>query len=160
MESAVEFQPGDTRSSVFGRLSAEERRELNHAIVECRDGGLKGTYRALKLEDRGVSLRAFYRYARRVRARAALLDAAELTRDCNAGGRANLALLAQQELLFELTLGDPTPRALERLARICYVTARAQLLINEIMMNGSGQLLPPAPAEDNSTPAIQSAIAT
>jgi len=69
--------PQDPRSSLLQRLSAEQRGELDRAIIDHEPASYRGMYKEFALGEFGISFTAFYRYARRIRLHAALQDAIE-----------------------------------------------------------------------------------
>ena len=79
--STLDARQDNGRSSLFEKLPAELRREIDIAVVERTPPTYAAIWMDLKLADRGISYSAFYRYARRLRDRANLAEVAELTGD-------------------------------------------------------------------------------
>jgi len=61
-------------STVISRLEPQLRHELDQAIMQHYPGMLSETYEKFDLRQRGISLSALYRYARRVRLHASVHD--------------------------------------------------------------------------------------
>jgi hypothetical protein len=79
--SALDTRQDNGRSSLFEKLPAELRREIDIAIVERTPPTYAAIWMDLKLAEHRISYSAFYRYARRLRDRANLAEVAELTGD-------------------------------------------------------------------------------
>lgn len=105
----------DTRSSVFERLTADMLRRVNLSIIERDPPTFKAVHRRYQLETLGVGYHAFYRYARRLRAEAALFELAGLTAPPEADVPALLPRLLAQRLLETLAFEDASPRQIQRL---------------------------------------------
>ncbi|HVP11022.1 MAG TPA: hypothetical protein VMV94_07525 [Phycisphaerae bacterium] len=69
----------ETQSSLYEKLPKDLRRQLDQAIVDHDPPTYRGLFDKFKLADRNISFMAFYRYARRIRANAALIDIAQMT---------------------------------------------------------------------------------
>jgi len=121
------FDDVESRSSLLAKLPADLRLKLHQAIID-RD---PPTYRALfckfNLTGHGISFTAFYRYARRLRHQADLLDLAQLALPEDADVPAAIHNLISHRLLESLLHDDPSPRALHRLTE-AYRIATATLL--------------------------------
>ena len=117
----------EAQSSVVEKLSEEERAALDTAIVERRSGTYQATYDKLKLGERGVSFSTFYRYARRLRSRVAMLEAGALALPAGADVPAALPKLLAARLMEALVLEDPSPRHLQRLADAYRIAANVHI---------------------------------
>lgn len=121
----------DITSTLQSRLPPGLLAEVDRHILDRRPGAMRSVYRQLTLDAHGISQSAFYRYARRLRKRAARLDAADLAPDKADRAPARAALLLVQRLLEALTLENPSPADLERLTRACHLAVRTDALIRE-----------------------------
>ena len=68
----------EKNSSIFQKLDSDQRRKLDHAIIDRDPPTLKAVYEKFQLAELEVSRAAFYRYARRRRSLIATRDFAEL----------------------------------------------------------------------------------
>lgn len=57
----------NSTSSLYSRLTTNERNVIDRAIVDRSPPTIAATYRQFNLADRGISYSAFYRYASRIR---------------------------------------------------------------------------------------------
>ena len=104
----------DSQSSLLRRLTAEQRAELDRAIIDHEPASYRGMYKEFALHEFGVSFTAFYRYARRIRLHAALQDAAE--EDLPPGGDdpARIARVLARRLWEALSHPDASPTHISR----------------------------------------------
>jgi len=121
------FDDVESRSSVFAKLPADFRLELHHAIIDREPPTYRALYFKFNLADHGVSFTAFYRYARRLRHQADLLDLADLAVPENADVPAAIHTLMSHRLLDSLLHDESSPNALHRLAE-SYRIATASLI--------------------------------
>jgi hypothetical protein len=106
------------RSTVFDKLSPDHRRTLDQAIVDRDPPTFRGVYDKFHLADSGVSYYAFYRYARKLRARADRLHLTDLVLpDDTDLSDAMPRLIAQQLLDSMLSDETPAPEEVLRLTR-------------------------------------------
>ncbi len=116
----------DSQSSLLRKLDDELRAKINQAVVERRPPGYRPIYERFKLESRGVSFGAFYRYARRLRQHVAFVELGELTLPAAANVPEALPKLLAQRLMEALVLDDASPRQLQRLADAYRIAASVQ----------------------------------
>jgi len=114
-QKPVKFR--ESRSTVLHRLARDKRLLIDRAIFRREPATLLAVYDQFDLAGHGISLSAFYRYARRLRQHAALFELADLT---NPGGAAATnALMTALVYRFLETVEDykTSPDTLYRLAR-------------------------------------------
>ena len=98
-EAVTTLKQDNTRSSLFERLPPDLRRALDVAIAERVPPTFRAVWMQFELAKFGVSFTAFYRYARRLRDRVNLVEAAELAREEDAEIDAVLKKLAGRRAL-------------------------------------------------------------
>jgi len=96
-------QQDNSRSSVFENLPPDLRRAVNVAIIERCPSNFRAIWMQFELGKFGVSYYAFYRYARRLRDRVNLVEAAGLSAEDDPGLDDAIEKLASRRL-FELLL--------------------------------------------------------
>ncbi len=121
----------DITSTVHQRLEPELRARIDRDILDRRIGGLRMVFRYYALGGRGLSLASFCRYAKRLRQQAVRLDAGELAPGEGDRAPAYAALHLIQRLLEALVLENPSPEALEKLTRACFIAVRMEAFIRE-----------------------------
>ncbi len=131
----------NAHSSLFDRLEPAMRRDLDRAIVERRPSSLRALYRVYKLDANNVSPSAFYRYAKRLRTRVALVDAAELSLPPDVDVTSRLPQLIAQQILEAMMLDGISPRALQRLADAYRTAAHTHVF----MRANNSRFNPPKP---------------
>ena len=121
----------DARSSLLDKLDADLRARLNQAVVERRPPAYRAIYDQFKLQSRGVSFAAFYRYARRLRQHVAFVELGELTLPAAANVPEALPKLLAQRLMEALVLEETSPRQLQRLADAYRIAASVQVSLRK-----------------------------
>ena len=96
-------QQDNCRSSVFEKLPPDLRRAVNVAIIEHCPPNFRAIWMQFELGKFGVSYYALYRYARRLRDRVNLVEAAGLAAEDDPGLDGAIRKLADRRL-FELLL--------------------------------------------------------
>ena len=119
----------NTRSSLFERLPPDLRRALDVAIAERVPPTFRAVWMQFELAKFGVSFTAFYRYARRLRDRVNLIEAAELAGEDDADIDAVLKKLAGRRAL-DLLLHSKGADCLKEIAAL--VGANAQVAWLEV----------------------------
>lgn len=102
-------------SIVFDKIDAPLRREINIAIIERKPPTFKAVHQKFELAAKGVNYHAFYRYARRIRAEAALFQTLSTTLGVEADLPRLLPRALAQRLLESLAFENPSPRAVQRM---------------------------------------------
>jgi hypothetical protein len=97
------------------KITPDLRRRVNLSIIERDPPTFKAVHRRYQLETLGVGYHAFYRYARRLRAEAALFELAGLVAPPEADVPALLPRVLAQRLLETLAFDDANPRQIQRL---------------------------------------------
>ena len=69
----------DSKSSIFEKTDPDLRRRIDQALVDRQPSTYKAVYEQFDLQAHGISFTAFYYYATRVRANAALIGLAQVT---------------------------------------------------------------------------------
>ncbi len=67
----------ESKSTLYEKLSPDERRKLNRAIVDRAQPTYRACYEHFRLADQQIGFYAFYRYARNLRRQAAVTDLAD-----------------------------------------------------------------------------------
>ncbi len=122
------------KSTLYDKLTPEERRKLNRAIVDRTPPTHRACYEHFRLADRDIGFYVFYRYARNLRRRAAVTDLAVATcpegSDPVALNEAISRLLAYR--LIEAADDETTDsRVLHRLTRAYHLSIRSQKTIHD-----------------------------
>jgi hypothetical protein len=117
----------ETNSSIFEKLPDGLRRKVNRAIADREPTTHKGIYAKYNLGAHGVSLRAFYRYARRLRSQIALFELGELAMPAALDVSQALPTILAQRLMEAVVLDDPSPRYLQRLADTYRIAANTHI---------------------------------
>ncbi len=124
----------ESQSTLYDKLSPEQRRKLNRAIVDRAQPTYRACYEHFRLADREIGFYAFYRYARRLRGQATITDLADAkgpeANDPIALNEAITCLLAHR--LIEAA-DDETADSHEllRLARAYNLSIRSQKTIHD-----------------------------
>ncbi len=105
----------ENNSVVFEKTDPDLRRRINRAIVDRDPPTYKGVFAKFNLAAKGIGFHAFYRYARRLRARAAMFEMAEMTTCTGTDLPAILPKVLAQRLLEVLAFEDVSPRHIQRL---------------------------------------------
>ncbi len=114
------------RWSILDRLPPELLVCMEEQVLETRPREYKQIYESLLLAELGVTYSAFYRYARRLRSRAALQEAADFKPEHAHAAERELPRLYATRLVEALTLDHPSPLHLKRLAEGYSLVARAE----------------------------------
>lgn len=125
-------QVAKSRSTILEKIPADLRGDIDRAVVNRDPPTYRAVFEKFDLARRGVSLTAFYYYARRIRARAEWVHIAELA----AEGRPEEdvteflpRILAHR--LFDAAIDESTsPRTLQRLADAWRVAAATRLALH------------------------------
>jgi hypothetical protein len=96
----------NTRSSIFEKLTPDQRKALDVAIIERLPPTFQAVYMEHNLPALGVSFTAFYRYARRLRDRANVAEIAELAGDTDTSLDEPIRKLVGRRLLDLLLTTD------------------------------------------------------
>ena len=89
----------NNKSSVFEKLPEDLRRQLDLAIVHRIPSTFQAVWMQFELAKFGVSFSALYRYARRLRDRVNLAEAAELAAEDDANANETIQKLLSRRLL-------------------------------------------------------------
>lgn len=119
----------ETQSSIFEKTDPDFRRRLDQALIDHDPPTYRAAFNKFNLADKGISFAAFYRYARRIRAHAAMI---ELTRsalpdDCDPA--AIVPKLLADRLLDAAIDESSSPRTLQRLTDAWRFAAQTQLAL-------------------------------
>ncbi len=119
----------ETQSSIFEKTDPDFRRRLNQAIIDHDPPTYKALFTKFDLAAKKISFAAFYRYARRIRTHAAMI---ELTRqalpdDCDPV--AVIPNLLAHRLLDAAVDEDTSPRTLQRLTDAWRFAAQTHLVL-------------------------------
>ena len=76
---APHLTPIDSKSSIFEKVHPRIRHQIDQALVNRQPATYKGVWDKFNVQAYGVSYTAFYTYASRVRANAALIGLASVT---------------------------------------------------------------------------------
>jgi len=117
--------PHDPQSSLLRRLSAEQRAELDRAIIDHEPASYRGMYKEFALHEHGVSFTAFYRYARRLRIHAAFTDSVEDDLPPGGDDPARMARMLTRRLWEVLAHPDAPPALISR----CFTVWRQALKV-------------------------------
>jgi hypothetical protein len=96
----------NNQSSVFAKVPPDLLRAVNVAIIERHPPTFRAVWMQFELGKFGVSYTAFYRYARRLRDRVNLAEAAGLSAEDDSGLDAAIEKLASRRLLELLLDSD------------------------------------------------------
>lgn len=96
----------NNQSSLFEKVPPDLLRAVNIAIIERRPPTFRAVWMQFELANFGVSYTAFYRYARRLRDRVNLAEAAGLSAEDDPGVDAAIQKLADRRLLELLLNAD------------------------------------------------------
>ncbi|MCB9852129.1 MAG: hypothetical protein H6819_03465 [Phycisphaerales bacterium] len=144
----------ETNSLVYRRLDTTLRREINIAIIDRRAESLRAVHRRFNLDASGVNYHAFYRYARRIRAEAALIEMTAATPAQDGDAQRLLPRVLAQRLLECLAFENPAPRRIQRLAEAYRASVAALInlrragLLPSKPKDGKQKPLTPADAND------------
>ncbi|MCB9856826.1 MAG: hypothetical protein H6818_14185 [Phycisphaerales bacterium] len=119
----------ESNSSVFKRIDASLRREINIAIVERRPATIKEVHEQFQLQDQGIGYHAFYRYARRIRAEASLIETAAAMPDPDNNVPRLITRALAQGLLELLAFEEASPRKIQRLTEAYRASVTALAVI-------------------------------
>ncbi len=124
----------ESQSTLYQKLTPDERRKLNRAIVDRTLPTYRACYEHFRLADRDIGFYVFYRYARNLRRRAAVTDLADATcpegADPVALNEAISRLLAYR--LIEAADDETTDsHELLRLTRAYHLSLRSQKVIHD-----------------------------
>ncbi len=135
------------------RLDPDLLRDVNEQLVAVRHSKYTEVYAAFDLGKHGVTFIAFYRYARRLRAHAARLEADQTRAQPGDESQRDLPRLYGQRLLEALTLDHPSPIHLRRLAEGYRLVAgaTAELKKNDLL---------PCPEDEPRLKAVLGAVRT
>ena len=117
----------NSRSSLFEKLPPDLRRALDVAIAEHVPPTFRAVWMQFELANFGVSFPAFYRYARRVRERVNLIEAAALAGEDDAGVDAVLKKLTGRRAL-DLLLHTTSTECLKEIAALVAAHSQAAWL--------------------------------
>src|SRR5262245_3726793 len=131
----------NSRSSIYEKTTADERRKYDRAIVNRDPPTYRGVFEKFRLAEKGISFTAFYNYARRIRAAAQNHNLAELVapaqRDLN---QALPRLLGERLMDMLLYHEDATPDQIHRLT-----LAYASVVASSIKAHKACDLFPRRP---------------
>ncbi len=146
----------ETTSIVYRRLDPTLRREINIAIIDPRAISLRAVHRKFQLDQSGINYHAFYRYARRIRAEAVLIEMSAATPSQDGDAQRLLPRVLAQRLLEALAYKNPSPRQIQRLAEAYRASVaalinlrRAGLLPTQPKDKKDGKPHPLTPADAN-----------
>lgn len=128
-DRAVLLDKIETQSSVFDKTTPDLRRQINRAIVDHSPPTYRGIYEKFGLADLGISFHALYRYARRLRLHAAVIEIAELALPEGADPADSLPKLLAYRLMEAAIDEDSSPAALHRLAHSWRITADTRFVL-------------------------------
>ncbi len=97
-ETRVAYDGGNL-STIFDRLHPAYRRGLDRAIIERDPPALADVYGCFHCRSNGISRSAFYRYAARLRARAAVQESIEIARAAGRDPADELGAILDAEFL-------------------------------------------------------------
>jgi hypothetical protein len=126
-QSPPTVQEIESRSTLFEKLPADLRRRVDQAIIDHDPPTYRAMFAKFKLADHGVSLTAFYYYARRVRAEAEMLHLAALALPESPDVAKSLPALLAYRLLDALNDEGSSPRMLHRLVDAWRIATNTQL---------------------------------
>lgn len=114
-QKPVKFR--ESRSTVLHRLARDKRLSVDRAIFRREPVTLLAVYDQFDLAGHGISLSAFYRYARRLRQYVALFELADLTDPGGAATSNALRTALAYRFLENVEDDRVSPDTLYRLAR-------------------------------------------
>jgi len=119
----------ETQSSIFEKTDPDFRRRLDQALIDHDPPTYKAAFTKFGLADKGISFAAFYRYARRIRAHAAIIELTHhaLPDDCDP--TAIVPKLLADRLLDAAIDESSSPRTLQRLTDAWRFAAQTQLAL-------------------------------
>jgi len=119
----------ETQSSIFQKTGPDLRRRLDQAVIDHDPPTYKAIYNKFDLAAKGISFMAFYRYARRRRTHAALIELPHqaLPEDCDAVEI--LPKLLAHRLLDAAADDSTSPGTLQRLTDAWRIAARTYLIL-------------------------------
>ncbi|MBN2559695.1 MAG: hypothetical protein JXQ75_02030 [Phycisphaerae bacterium] len=120
----------ETHSSIFDKTDADFRRRLDQAVIDRDPPTYKAVYNKFKLAASGISFMAFYRYARRLRTHAAMLELAEHTLPDGCRTIDVLPQLLANRLLDAAIDESTSPRTLQRLTDAWRFAVQTQLALD------------------------------
>jgi len=107
----------DGHSTIFEKLDPHRRRKLDRAIIDRSPPTYRAVFDHFRLGDSGVSFTAFYYYARRLRARAAVINLAELALPEESDLSQAVPRLIMHQLIESLLSTEHSPRNIEHISR-------------------------------------------
>ena len=119
----------ETQSSLYEKTDPDFRRSLDRAVIDRDPPTYKALYNKFKLAAKDISFMAFYRYARRLRAHAAMLELADLALPEGCDPVQILPKLLANRLLDAAIDESTSPRTLQRLTDAWRFAAQTQLLL-------------------------------
>lgn len=123
--SDLDRRQDNGRSLIFEKLTLDERRAVDVAIIERLPPTLTAVWMDHKLGEKGISYSAFYRYARRLRTQCELHDLAELTPAEDP--EKILPRVIARQLLDAILSEDVSSDAVHRLANAYRIAANVRL---------------------------------
>ncbi len=119
----------ETQSSIFEKTDPDLRRRLDQAIIDHDPPTYKAIFSKFELGGRGISFMAFYRYARRLRTHAVMIELTQrvLPDDCDPVGV--IPNLLAHRLLDAAVDESTSPRTLQRLTDAWRFAAQTQLVL-------------------------------
>ena len=110
------FDKLETQSSLYQKLPPSLRRQVDRAIVDHDPPTYRAVFDKFKLAAHAVSFTAFYRYARRIRTNAALVELASLALPEGAPVDKFLPEIVGERFLEAALDEETSPQTLHRLA--------------------------------------------
>ena len=119
----------ETKSSIFEKTDPDFRRRLDQAIIDHDPPTYKAIYSKFELATMDISFMAFYRYARRLRTHAAMIELTQrvLPNDCDPV--AVIPNLLAHRLLDAAVDESTSPRTLQSLTDAWRFAAQTQLVL-------------------------------
>ena len=119
----------ETKSSIFEKTDPDFRRRLDQAIIDHAPPTYKALFAKFDLAAKEISFMAFYRYARRLRTHAAMIELTQrvLPDDCDPV--AVIPNLLAHRLLDAAVEESTSPRTLQRLTDAWRFAAQTQLVL-------------------------------
>ena len=117
----------ETQSSMFEKTDPDFRHRLDQAIIDHDPPTYKALFAKFDLAAKHISFASFYRYARRIRTHAAMIELTNLALPDNCDPAEAIPNLLAHRLLDAAVDESSSPRTLQRLTDAWRFAAQTQL---------------------------------
>jgi len=128
-DQALALQDIETKSSIFEKTDPDFRRRLDQAIIDHNPPTYRAVFTKFNLGAKDISFMAFYRYARRIRTHAAMIELTQQTLPDDCDPVAVIPNLLAHRLLDAAVDEETSPRTLQRLTDAWRFAAQTHLVL-------------------------------